>query len=77
MLPPHTCELVRGRGYRTRVLSTCWVSRTESGSHRGRRNHHGDGISTGVQQKGRVTTHSADGAILGPLVEEIYAVSLQ
>jgi ectoine hydroxylase-related dioxygenase (phytanoyl-CoA dioxygenase family) len=45
----------------------------QTGSHRGRRNHHGDGISTGVQQKGRVTTHSADGAILGPLVKEIYA----
>ena len=48
--------------------------RAETGSHRGRRNDHGDGISTGVQQKGRVTTHSADGALLGPLVKEIYAV---
>ena len=39
----------------------------QTGSHRGRRVDHDS-----VQRSGRVTTHSSDGSILGPLVTEIY-----
>ena len=44
----------------------------QSGSHRARRIDHGDGISTGVQKKGRFMTHSSDSSIRGPLVKEIF-----